>query len=103
LWPPAQRASVPESRPRRLEHEPDAVVWLVRSPWPSLTVPEALNVLWSWTERDHAAMDGELWRSRVSETLSWDDARALAWHKERRATTDTDHHDGDDGGAAAAR
>jgi hypothetical protein len=59
----------------------DGRLWLVRSPWPTLTLEDSLNLLWTWVERDHAAVDGDLWRQRVIEALQWDEATAAAWHR----------------------
>jgi hypothetical protein len=54
---------------------------LARSPWPALTLEDSLNVLWTWVERDHAALDEDLWRQRVLEALEWDAATATEWHR----------------------
>jgi hypothetical protein len=82
LWPDEHRRSVAETRPDWLEDpHSDGRLWLVRSPWPTLTLPDSLNVLWTWVERDHAALDEDLWRQRVSEALSWDESTAIEWHR----------------------
>lgn len=82
LWPEAHRRSVAETRPEWLDGgHPDGRLWLVRSPWPSLSLSECLNVLWSWVERDQPRLTQELWRQRVSEALAWDEAAAADWHQ----------------------
>jgi hypothetical protein len=55
---------------------------MVRSPWPTLSLQDSLNVLWTWVERDHASLDEDLWRERVSEALAWDETAAAAWHRQ---------------------
>jgi hypothetical protein len=83
FWPEQHRRSVAETRPVWLDDpNSDGRLWLARSPWPPLNLAESLNVLWTWVERDHAALDEELWRQRVSEALRWDEATAVAWHRE---------------------
>jgi hypothetical protein len=45
IWPEAHRVALPP------ELEPDEDQrWLVRSPWPSITVREAIELIWSWVE-----------------------------------------------------
>jgi hypothetical protein len=82
LWPEEHRRWVPEARAGWLE-TPDtgARLWLVRSPWAELTLPDALNLLWSWAERDPGELDDRQRRARISEALRWDDATAAAWHR----------------------
>ena len=85
LWPRNHRASVSETRPVWLaDPSSDGRLWMVRSPWPTLSVQDSLNVLWTWVERDHASLDEELWRERVSEVLAWDGTTAAAWHRRAR-------------------
>lgn len=80
LWPDAHRRWVVETRPDWLDGAgADGRLWLVRSPWPALSLRDSLNVLWSWVERDHAPLDAELWRRRVSEALAWDEKTAADW------------------------
>ena len=87
LWPTEHRRSVAETREWRLEHaECGGRLWLVRTPWPSLGVQDALNVVWSWVERDRAPMNAALWRERVAETLSWDEPTATAWVEQQSRT-----------------
>jgi hypothetical protein len=81
LWPDEHRRSVRETRSAWLEDShSDGRLWLVRSPWPGLTIEDSLNVLWTWVERDHAALDEDLWTRRVREALGWDGATATEWH-----------------------
>ena len=46
VWPDDYRRSVPDTR------DADSTVWLVRSPWPGMSVRGALNTVWSAMERD---------------------------------------------------
>ncbi len=85
LWPPEHSRWVSETRPVWLnDFDSDGRLWLVRSPWPSLSLRESLNVLWSWSERDHAQLDQQQLRKRVSEALAWDDATAVDCHRRTR-------------------
>jgi len=82
LWPEDHRRWVAETRPVWLnDADSDKRLWLVRSPWSSLGLSDSLNVLWSWVERDHAQLDTQLFRQRVSEALAWDEATATEWHR----------------------
>ena len=82
LWPEDHRRWVSETREAWLDDtNDDGRLWLVRSPWPSLSLPDALNVLWSWSERDQSRLTPQLWRQRLSEALAWDDATAADWHR----------------------
>jgi hypothetical protein len=83
LWPESHRRWVPETRATWDDTAQDRRLWLVRSPWPRLTVPESLNVVWSWVERDHAPLDADEWRLRVGEVLGWDADTAEQWHRRR--------------------
>jgi hypothetical protein len=82
LWPDDHRRSVAETRSFWLDDpQSDGRLWLVRSPWPTLTLEDSLNLVWTWVERDHAALDEEHWRQRVTEALDWDEATATGWHR----------------------
>lgn len=82
LWPEDHRRWLPETRSAWLDAtNHDGRLWLVRSPWPSLSLQDTLNVLWSWAERDRARLTPQRWRDRVSEALAWDDATAADWHR----------------------
>lgn len=82
LWPEDHRRSVAETRSSWLDDpHSDGRLWLARSPWPAFTLEESLNLLWTWVERDHAALDEDLWRQRVVEALEWDAATATEWHR----------------------
>jgi hypothetical protein len=54
----------------------------VRSPWPSLSLRDSLDVVWTWVERDHESLDTDRWRERVSEALTWDETAATRWHRQ---------------------
>src|SRR6185437_16377215 len=75
LWPEQDRRSVAETRPVWLNDlDSDGRLWLMRSPWPSLTLDDSLSVLWSWAERDRPQpLDIDVYRERVAEALSWDE------------------------------
>lgn len=79
LWPTKHRQWCEDLGPELGEDECDEQLdrWLVRSPWPALSNPEALVVLWRWVERDPFPHDREQWAARVKEVLSWDEAAAL--------------------------
>jgi hypothetical protein len=82
LWPEEHRRSVAETRADWLDDSRgDGRLWLVRSPWPGLTIEDSLNVLWTWVERDRAALDEDLWARRVSEALGWDATTATEWRR----------------------
>jgi hypothetical protein len=46
-WPPALRRGVPETRDRWRGLSDDGLCWFVRSPWPSITVPDVLDLLFA--------------------------------------------------------
>ncbi len=54
LWPPEHRLWREElgAAPGEDEYEDVLDRWLVRSPWPSLSVPDTIGALWRWVERD---------------------------------------------------
>jgi hypothetical protein len=82
LWPEDHRRWVAETRPGWLnDADSDGRLWLIRSPWPSLSLTDCMNVLWTWSERDHAPLDMELSRRRISEVLAWDETTAVEWHR----------------------
>jgi hypothetical protein len=82
IWPEQHRRSVAETRSSWLDDpHSDGRLWLVRSPWPVLSLTDSLNVLWSWIERDQITIDEDHWRQRAGEALGWDEATALEWHR----------------------
>jgi hypothetical protein len=83
LWPGEHRRSVPETRTSWLDDELDGRLWLVRSPWATLTLDEVFALLWRWVERDHQ-LDNDIWRERVAEVLAWSQPQAVAWHRKSR-------------------
>jgi hypothetical protein len=81
LWPDEHRRSVPETRPAWLADEAlTGRLWVIRSPWPGLTLDEVFALLWRWVERDQE-LDNEVWRERVCEVLAWTQPQAVAWHR----------------------
>jgi hypothetical protein len=81
VWPAEHRLWLDELGPGPLEHTHEEVLdrWLVRSPWPSLSVEQALGVMWRWVEREPFQDFGEAWRTRVLEVLRWPESEALAF------------------------
>jgi hypothetical protein len=54
----------------------DGRLWMVRSPWPDVSVKTVLDVLWLYLEHDQPpASDRALAESRSAEVLSWDGRR----------------------------
>jgi hypothetical protein len=53
LWPAEHSLWLEELGPAPAEDEYDEVLdrWLVRSPWPALSVRQATNALWRWVDR----------------------------------------------------
>jgi hypothetical protein len=83
LWPQHHRRSVAETRSCWLGAPGgDGRLWMVRSPWPSLSLRDSLDVVWTWVERDHESLDTDRWRERVSEALTWDETAATRWHRQ---------------------
>lgn len=82
LWPEDHRRWVAETRSAWLDDpRGEGRLWLARSPWPSLTLQDSLNVVWTWVERDRTQLDDNLWRQRVTEALGWDETTATEWHR----------------------
>ena len=79
LWPTQHRQWCEDLGPELGEDENDEELdrWLVRSPWPALSPPQVLIVLWRWVERDPYPHERARWAVRVEEALSWDEATAL--------------------------
>jgi len=81
LWPDEHRRSVPETRPAWSADEAlTGRLWLIRSPWASLTLDEVFALLWRWVERDQE-LDEVVRRQRVSEVLAWTQPQAMAWYE----------------------
>lgn len=48
-WPAEHRRSVPETRPEWLESvSGEDLFWLIRSPWPSISIADAFSVIWGY-------------------------------------------------------
>ncbi len=73
-WPEDHRRTLAD--PYR-DMSTQGTVWLVRSPWPSLTVGDVLELLWPWVER--GGSDPEARRNRLAQVFAWDEAHATAW------------------------
>jgi hypothetical protein len=85
VWPVAHARSVPETRADWRDDDSlgpsQGLVWLVRSPWPSIAVADALNLVWSYVERDREASPSEdriLEDARHVLHLPEDEVRSLA-------------------------
>ena len=85
VWPAEHRRSVTETRDFLLTSLPETAgrVWLLRSPWPSLTLREVFNAMWRWVERPDVEYDPETVRRRASEFLMLPEADARRWLSER--------------------
>ena len=80
LWPEGLTLQLPVA----LE-EDDDFLWYVRSPWPSITVAEVIELLWPWVERPpFDPADQDVWAKRTSEVLRWPGERAAEWLAECR-------------------
>lgn len=81
LWPPEHRLWREElgAAPGEDEYEDVLDRWLVRAPWPSLSVYQTLATLWRWVERSPRPQDVEVWRARVLEVFGWSETDALAF------------------------
>lgn len=80
LWPVERRLTVPETRHPQVDDDPDAVIRLVASPWPSISVDRVVHQMWRWVERD---WDGDttsgVLPARAAELLAWPEEKMLAY------------------------
>jgi hypothetical protein len=81
LWPAEHRLWLDELGPSPVEEAYDEVLdrWLVRSPWPSLSVEQTLSALWRWVERAPFPYEDEAWKARILEVFGWSESEALAF------------------------
>jgi hypothetical protein len=81
LWPAEHRAWLDELGPISFEEPAPAPRdrWLVRSPWPALSVEQALAVLWPWVERAPFPEQHGAWEARVGEVFGWSESKAVAF------------------------
>ena len=79
VWPAEFRMSVAETRPGHLENDPSARIWLLSSPWSSLSLAETFGVLWTWAESFRDEQTTEQIRGRIVEALAWTDVQAVHW------------------------
>ena len=81
VWPETDRASVAETREFWLMSMPETAgrVWVLRSPWPTITLRDAINATWRWMERPGIEYDVDTVKERAAEFLSWPEAEARAW------------------------
>ena len=73
VWPETDRASVAETREFWLMSMPETAgrVWVLRSPWPSITLRDAINAMWRWMERPGIEYKVDTVKERAAEFLSW--------------------------------
>ncbi|HEX4190154.1 MAG TPA: hypothetical protein VHZ06_04100 [Marmoricola sp.] len=76
LWPEQHRLWLDELGPLIEGDKDEDDCWLVRSPWPALSVPDVLSVLWRWVERDPYPTDRAEHADRIREVLAWSQERA---------------------------
>jgi hypothetical protein len=62
----------------------DAVIWMVKSPWPSMALGEALALVWSWVDRYPAPRSEAEIHSRAHEVLNWALGDVRTWLTQRR-------------------
>jgi hypothetical protein len=82
LWPSEHRRWFDDLGPSPGEdaHDERLERWLVRSPWPSLSVGQTLNALWRWVERDAPRPRPPLAEEpRIVEFFAWTEAEAEAF------------------------
>ena len=81
LWPAEHRRWLDELGPVLGEDEQYEALdrWLVRSPWPALSVTEAIGALWTWVERDPGHLGPDEERTGILEFFAWTEAEAVAW------------------------
>jgi hypothetical protein len=81
VWPRGHRRSMAETRDSWLTSMPETAgrVWLLRSPWPSLTLREAFNAMWRCIERPEAEQDPDRLRADAAEFLSLSEGEATRW------------------------
>lgn len=83
LWPEEHRRSVTETRDWALDMPTGDRLWLIRSPWPAITLTDVFLMLWPWVERDRTR-DQAVLRARAAELLAWDAVTAQKWLDEVR-------------------
>jgi hypothetical protein len=84
VWPEDHRRSIPEVRPWALADERlQGQLWLVRSPWPGLTLDDVFLCLWSVVDKYRDPNEG---LSAAGEVLCWPESRA----QEQRAVVRSD-------------
>lgn len=81
LWPVEWRMTVAETRSPQVDDNPGAVIQLVSSPWPSLTLDEVFRILWTWVEQDKGRLEmpemQAVMPARAAELLGWPEAKAV--------------------------
>ncbi|WP_375481456.1 hypothetical protein [uncultured Jatrophihabitans sp.] len=74
LWPSGHLRTVADERPNRWGDDTER--HLVRSPWPSLSVDDVLDLLWRWVERDQDGLVDRVRAARITEVFGWTEERA---------------------------
>lgn len=73
-WPSEYKRGIPETRLDQREGDESERVWFVKSPWPSLTLAQAISMVW-----ENLPWDNEpAWSAVRREIFGWSDERALA-------------------------
>lgn len=80
LWPVDRRMTVPETRHPQVDDDPEAVIRLISSPWPSISVTRVVPEMWRWVERDwDHDTTWDLMPGRAAELLGWPEEKMLAY------------------------
>lgn len=73
-WPSEYKRGIPETRLDQVEGDESERVWFVKSPWPSLTLAQAISMVW-----ENLAWDNESnWSELRRVIFAWSDEQAVA-------------------------
>jgi hypothetical protein len=94
-WPVQHRRSIPETRPLKGLGEwtiDDELFWLIRSPWPNISLTDAFEVVWDYVHLRGPIVDSRIdpdqQRAAIGEFASLDESRIAALIARRRAQED---------------
>ena len=73
VWPRHHRVQMPDPR---FDSPSSRVVWLVRSPWPTIALVEVFTLLWDCVKDLPNEIDTSERPERLAEALRWDEQRA---------------------------
>jgi hypothetical protein len=87
-WPSGHRQSVPETRQEWLDSlSDDRLFWLIRSPWPGISVSDAFSVLWDYVHPRAPVVghriDPDQERAAIAEFASLDEGYVASLISER--------------------